>query len=978
MKNFCLKAVGTENRRMHLYLGKAKSDGKRGAVADQRFFLRAIIRHSDLVSNRASFEYMRDEGERVLLEAMDALEVAGAHLGDADRAKCDCNHIFLNFLPCVTLDPQRVVETVRDIVLRYGARLWKLRVLQAELKYTIRLQPSTPPIHMLLTVSNDSGYFLNLHLYKEVLDRDAGLVKYEGWEMYGLDGGRSTGLGPLHGLPVSAPYQTKDHMQHKRYLVQKMGTTYAYDFPEMFRQAQMRLWRDWLEVRGRAVEAPSDEEMGTATEIWIDESGDLVERDRPPGENNCGMVAWRLRLRSPEFPDGRELILIANDMTVMIGSFGVREDNLFKAASELARREGLPRLYIAANSGARIGLAEEVKSCFRIAWVDPGMPEKGFHYLYLSPEDWNRVNANPNLPSVRAELIEEDGEKRYRITDILGREDSLGVENLRGSGMIAGETSDAYKEVVTMSLVSCRAVGIGAYLVRLGQRTVQVDSSHIILTGAPALNKLLGKEVYSSNNQLGGVQIMYNNGVSHAVSRSDFDGVAVMLRWLSYMPAMRGGPLPVTQIVDSVERAVEAAPTKNPYDPRVVLGGRCSEGLWELGLFDRGSWDEVMEGWAKSVVTGRARLGGIPVAVIAVETRTTEVDIPADPATPGSEAKTLHQAGQVWFPDSAFKTAQAIEDFNREQLPLFVFANWRGFSGGMKDMFDQVLKFGSYIVDGLRAYKQPVFVYIPPHGELRGGAWVVVDPSINPEHMEMFADPDARGGVLEPEGIVEIKYREKDLVKTMSRCDPTYHQILVAIESTREPDEKKALIEKLEKRKELLKPLYHTVAVQFADLHDTAGRMKHKGVISEIVPWREARLRFYWRLRRRLLEEAVKKELQGCQSPELALRRWWSERGESGGSYESEPDERAVSWLSGDGAGLVLAEWVGERVLKLRRAAKVASVRRELSSEPGLLVDAIVELRAQLSSTEADQLQRRLAELDAISHSPLSRTTTLP
>ena len=38
----------------------------------------------------------------------------------------------------------------------------------------------------------------------------------------------------------------------------------------------------------------------------------------------------------------------------------------------------------------------------------------------------------------------------------------------------------------------------------------------------------------------------------------------------------------------------------------------------------------------------------------------------------------------VWFPDSAFKTAQAIQDFNREDLPLFIFANWRGFSGGMR------------------------------------------------------------------------------------------------------------------------------------------------------------------------------------------------------------------------------------------------------------------------------------------------------
>lgn len=44
--------------------------------------------------------------------------------------------------------------------------------------------------------------------------------------------------------------------------------------------------------------------------------------------------------------------------------------------------------------------------------------------------------------------------------------------------------------------------------------------------------------------------------------------------------------------------------------------------------------------------------------------------------------------GQVWFPDSSYKTAQAIKDFNREGLPLMIFANWRGFSGGMKGEID--------------------------------------------------------------------------------------------------------------------------------------------------------------------------------------------------------------------------------------------------------------------------------------------------
>ena len=59
-------------------------------------------------------------------------------------------------------------------------------------------------------------------------------------------------------------------------------------------------------------------------------------------------------------------------------------------------------------------------------------------------------------------------------------------------------------------------------------------------------------------------------------------------------------------------------------------------------------------------------------------------------------------------------------------------------------MYDQVLKFGAYIVDALVEYTQPIMIYIPPYAELRGGAWVVVDPTINPKHMEMFADQLSR------------------------------------------------------------------------------------------------------------------------------------------------------------------------------------------------------------------------------------------
>ena len=55
-------------------------------------------------------------------------------------------------------------------------------------------------------------------------------------------------------------------------------------------------------------------------------------------------------------------------------------------------------------------------------------------------------------------------------------------------------------------------------------------------------------------------------------------------------------------------------------------------------------------------------------------------------------------------------------------------------------------------------YKHPVFVYILLGGELRGGSWVVVDSTINPAQMEMYADMDSRGGILKPADILEVKF----------------------------------------------------------------------------------------------------------------------------------------------------------------------------------------------------------------------------
>lgn len=100
------------------------------------------------------------------------------------------------------------------------------------------------------------------------------------------------------------------------------------------------------------------------------------------------MVAFRMKLKTQEYPEGRDVIVIGNDITFRIGSFGPREDLLYLRASALARAEGIPKIYLAANSGARIGLAEEIKHMFQVAWVDPEDPHKVRDVMELGWQ-WN-------------------------------------------------------------------------------------------------------------------------------------------------------------------------------------------------------------------------------------------------------------------------------------------------------------------------------------------------------------------------------------------------------------------------------------------------------------------------------------------------------------------------------------------------------------------------------------------------------------
>jgi acetyl-CoA carboxylase/biotin carboxylase 1 len=981
LSNFSLRLVHTSQGtggNVHLYAGKPLHQAARAAGLSaaslnmRRYFARVVSETREFMGGEGNRYFV----EKMFVEALNQLDLAIARKSaqlDPRPPPPTNNHIFIN---CVTptepdVRPTEVAAHMRQLMQRFADKISRLGITHFEMKIICRLSENTPEAPMRLVASNPTGYVVRVDSYQEVME--AGFTVFKGL---------SSSAGEWQGKNVHSPYPVTRPFEGRRLqALQRSDTLYCYDFVELIEHAAIQAWKDFAADRPHArITVPSS--VVVSRELVVSRSGDCenggaknwhaneLERltlkpvDRPAGQNDVGMVAWLMTIRTPEYPAGRQLVLVANDITFQAGSFGTREDAVFLLATRFAQELGIPRLYFAANSGARIGMADSIKKKFKVSWVNPDDPTLGYEYLYLDSKDHEDLSAKGAVRCMRVPG-EED---RWKIVDIIGEEGDLGVENLRGSGMIAGATATAYADIFTLTLVVGRCVGIGAYLVRLGQRAIQnASDSPIILTGYQALNTLMGGEVYSSNDQLGGIGVMLPNGVSHLTASNHLESVKAALKWLSYVPSSKCAYLPVVDItgVDMVERVIDFVPKRGqPYDPRHLIAGFHSEldARWVSGMFDKGSFTETLANWGKTVVTGRARLGGIPVGVIATDTRTQEKKVPADPADLSSQEKTCMQAGGVWFPDSAAKTAQAIQDLSHEGLPLMILANWRGFSGGQRDMFDEILKHGARIVDALVAYKQPVFVYIPPFAELRGGAWVVVDSTINSSVMEMYAASEgARGGVLEANGAASIKFRSHDLLAAAHRLDPELQQLDARVNEDAspflepnlrmDPQERSSVKSAIEARERKLMGVYRQLATQFADLHDTPGRMAAVGAIRKAVPWEGARSFFYWRLRRRLAEFDLRRQIAMAQQDvslpteaSRVIQTWFeattTEAGAAPGDWED--DKAVLAWMANS------ASVIHQRVSDIKYESVSEKVRELVNDSPDAVLKGLVSALDQL------------------------------
>eukprot|EP00834_Sanchytrium_tribonematis_P001027 NODE_22_length_42145_cov_1.310612.p1 type:complete len:2002 gc:universal NODE_22_length_42145_cov_1.310612:25236-19231(-) len=775
-ENFKIDPIGFSDTKFQVYHGIAKSN-----LADERIFLRCLVRPSGERPDISTHEYLINHGHKLMSSILDVIEIACQKY-----PKCDANHIFVKFVPVFVLEPEEVEQELVKFIMNYGDRLWKLKIQQAEILFTVQSNKFNNFKSFRFFASSEDGLSLHMESYVESVNNQGEKV-FQSWNASAKSKVDES---------VLKPYLPKSVDQSSRSKASTMNTTFIQDIPKLMKKAIDSLWTFDSEVKNF---------MFTCLNV---ENEKVFESDNFSA--NHGMVAWKFFYTSPEAPYGRSIVVLANDITKFNGSFSVDEDIYFFQISQYCRQQGLPRVYFSANSGARVGIMSQI-----LPFLKARYEKNIFSYFYIDSCDLDNIS--------KSDIELEKVGDHFKVLSVLGNE-QIGVENLSGSGLIAGETAKCYENCFTLSIVSCRTVGIGAYLVRLGSRVIQKKDSCILLTGKDALNKLLQKQVYNSNLQLGGPEIMYQNGISHLLVDSDQEAFDEALKWLQFIP-LRQSELPPILLTEDSNR-LSLVDFSSDID-------KCIFSKNAEGFFDKNSFVETCGGWAKTIISGRARLLGFPVGVISLSQKVGTSFIPADPALQNSSETQINQAPFVWYPDGAYKTAEAIKDFNREGLPLMILANWRGFSGGQTDMYNMVLKFGAMIVEQLNIYKQPIIIYILPNAELRGGSWVVLDSKINPSQITLFADCKSRGNILEPEGLTSIKLRkDKQLMIYRTMFDPAATEI---------PKDKES---------EILK-----VSEKFAELHDTPTRMKHVKVIKDIIQWSNSRTYLG-----KFLEKEMKKE----------------------------------------------------------------------------------------------------------------------
>jgi 3-methylcrotonyl-CoA carboxylase beta subunit len=265
---------------------------------------------------------------------------------------------------------------------------------------------------------------------------------------------------------------------------------------------------------------------------------------------------------------------------------------------------------------------------------------------------------------------------------------------------------------IAVVMGSCTAGG--AYVPAMSDESVIVKEQGTIFLGGPPLVKAATGEVVTPEDLGGGDVHTRLSGVSDWLAQDDAHALALARRIVGNLnwrkPEQLARTAPRDPLYDPRElHGVVPTDTRKPYDVREVIAR----------IVDGSELDEWKARYGTTLVTGFARLHGMPVGIIA--------------------------NNGILFSESALKAAHFIELCCQRKVPLLFLQNISGFMVGRKYENEGIARNGAKMVTAVACAQVPKFTVIIG-GSFGAGNYGMCGRAYSPRFLWMW--PNARISVM--------------------------------------------------------------------------------------------------------------------------------------------------------------------------------------------------------------------------------------
>lgn len=325
--------------------------------------------------------------------------------------------------------------------------------------------------------------------------------------------------------------------------------------------------------------------------------------------------------------------------------------------------------------------------------------------------------------------------------------DSAGVNLPYQGGVFPGQYGAArifyynsimrrYLKVPQISAVMGMCVAGGAYLPALSDVILMVEKTSFMgLGGANLVKGATGQTI--DNETLGGA-LTHNavSGVAHFRLETDEACIEKIRELVAELPKKAETRVSIVEHIEPNKNSndlYEILPNDHraPYNMRQVLN--C--------ILDAGKLDEFQADFAREMICGTARVGGILVGVIANARGMIRT---ADP-------KEAPHFGGIVYTESAEKCAYFIENCNRHQTPLLFVQDVSGFMVGAEAEHSGIIRAGARFVEAMATATVPKIVLTINHAS-GAGYYAMAGQGFDPDFI--FTLPTGRMGVMEGDSAV--------------------------------------------------------------------------------------------------------------------------------------------------------------------------------------------------------------------------------